>query len=251
MRASGRRRSDAGRPYAGRARQARCGGLRAGGHQQPVLDRPEDGLRARGDLDLGVGAADVGLHRVDAEVGLLGDVAVGQARRDHREHLGLTVRQRPGVGGGLGRLAPAGPGVDDDATVRGLQEVPDESAGGQPLADESRRTARHLGRHGLGAAVPAVGDHAGREALRDTARAGRAPVGRRVVEGEVGQGSRTAGAVGHHRDDGRVRLEHRADAVHHELALVHEGDLDVTGSGVALSFHDLTYPDGRGTYAGR
>src|SRR5687768_1247039 len=36
--------------------------------REPVLDAPGHGLRAGGDADLAVGRADVGLHRVDAQV---------------------------------------------------------------------------------------------------------------------------------------------------------------------------------------
>src|SRR6188768_610023 len=50
--------------------------------REAVLDAPGDRLGTAHGIDLAVGGADVGLHRVDAQVQLVGDLLVGEPLDD-------------------------------------------------------------------------------------------------------------------------------------------------------------------------
>lgn len=60
---------------------------------EAVVYAPEDGLGAAGDADLAVGGANVGLDRVRAQVGELGDLGVAFSLGDQGQDLALAVAQ--------------------------------------------------------------------------------------------------------------------------------------------------------------
>ena len=61
---------------------------------EAVLGGPQHRLGAALDADLAVGRPDVGLDRVDAEEGAVGDLLVGESLGDEGEHLGLARAER-------------------------------------------------------------------------------------------------------------------------------------------------------------
>src|SRR5215217_3108127 len=58
---------------------------------EAVLQGPGHGLCALVDADLAVGTPNVGLHRVDAQETLVGDLLVAPALRDEAHHVGLAA----------------------------------------------------------------------------------------------------------------------------------------------------------------
>ena len=64
--------------------------MRADATDQAVLERHRDGLGPGPRPELGLGVADVGLHGRRRELEQLGDLLVGGARGQQREHLALA-----------------------------------------------------------------------------------------------------------------------------------------------------------------
>ena len=71
--------------------------LSGGAEGEAVAHAPDHGLGASGCPDLAVGRADVGLHGVDRQVGLTGDLCVGQPTGDQGDDLALPDRQAVGL----------------------------------------------------------------------------------------------------------------------------------------------------------
>src|SRR5262245_8492163 len=80
------------------------------GADQPGLIGGDHRLRAVAGIELGENAADVGLHRLDADIQLGGDLVVGAPGGDESQHVDLA-------GGELGDAIVAGARADTDELV--------------------------------------------------------------------------------------------------------------------------------------
>jgi len=193
-----------------------------------VRDGPEDRLAAAAHARLAVGAADVGLHGVEGDLHLLGDLVVALAGGDVGEGLPLARGEQVGLGRGpelLGRQDRQEGRHDHLAEVDGAQRAP-ELLGPEALGEVAADPVPELvGQPGL--VVPRVDRHApdervGRCALQGLVAA-RRPEG--LDEGDV---DRTALPVLDAAElEAAERPEHAVEAAPHELVAAEKRDTDV------------------------
>ncbi len=200
---------------------------------EAVLNAPEDGLAAAGHVHLAVGRPDVGLDRVDAEVGAEGDLLVGQPLGDERDDLGLP----DGEALGASRPVPT-----DDRRVLVEHRTDDLLAPVDALeGGDELLTREALGQVAGGAVVqrgldeplvevPCVDDGPAHRGVADevehllTVGLG---LGEGVVQRDVDAPSDGHGGV--ELDDAHpvgIGVEHPRDPVDDDLVVVGEGDAD-------------------------
>ena len=194
--------------------------VRADRMRKPVVDAPQDRVGAGGDAHLAVGAADVGLHGVDAQERALRNLLVVQALGDQRDHLGLALGQaglvtRPAAVRARARGCPVRQGLaGTDPLERGHELVPVQGLGQHGVG--AVRTCR---RHEVGTRADGVEDQVLGLDVRPEGEVGSEG----VVERDVGRC--TTGCVGNELDDPHAvaeREKHVVHAANDHLVVIHE-----------------------------
>ena len=188
-----------------------------------MLDAPDHGLAAAGHPDAAVGRADVGLHRVDRQEALVGDLLVAQPQGQQPQDLGLArgepdVLAEHGVGtrGIVAVPVHVGLAIAGDGRADHLEDLVDVT--GQRHAGVD--ALRHRAGGQVGAQVAGQGHDRGvvvlDEAVEVVAFAVVQPED--VVEDDVGLLVAGGGRVERdHLDRARARGEHADESGVHDL----------------------------------